>query len=25
MSVFKKLSLILYSVHWYMHMFILKS
>ena len=24
-SIFKKLSVILYSVHWYMHMFILKS
>jgi len=25
MSVFKKLSIVLYSVHWYMYMFILKS
>jgi len=25
MSIFKKLSIVLYSVHWYMHTFILKS
>ena len=25
MSIFKKLSIVLYSVHWYMYMFILKS
>jgi len=25
MSVFKKLSIVLYSVHWYMYTFILKS
>jgi len=24
MSTFKKLSIVLYSVHWYMYMFILK-
>ena len=24
MSVFNKLSIVLYSVHWYMYMFILK-
>ena len=24
-SIFKKLSIILYSVHWYMYMFILES
>jgi len=25
MSIFKKLSIVLYSVHWYMYMFKLKS
>jgi len=25
MFLFKKLSIVLYSVHWYMYMFILKS
>ena len=25
MSIFKKLSIVLYSVHWYMYMFILES
>ena len=25
MSLIKKLSIVLYSVHWYMYMFILKS
>ena len=25
LSTFKKLSIVLYSVHWYMYMFILKS
>jgi len=24
MSIFKKLSILLYSVHWYMYMFILR-
>ena len=25
MSIFKKLSIVMYSVHWYMYIFILKS
>ena len=25
MTIFKKLSIVLYSVHWYMYVFILKS
>ena len=25
MSIFKKLSIVLYSIHWYTYMFILKN